>query len=77
MLEPAIPNEILNHVQSPPPPVNIEGKLEYEISKIVDSKIDKHQSCKLLYLVCWLGHENTDEGLYWLPAMEHSRRTRF
>ena len=70
MLEPAFPNEIPNHVQSPPPPVDIEGELEYEISEIIDSKIDKRQSCKLLYLVRWLGYENTDEELSWLPTME-------
>ena len=54
-----------------PPPNNIEGELEYKISKIVDSKIDKRRrSCKLLYLVCWLGYENIDEELSWLPAMK-------
>ena len=31
----------LNRVQSLPSPVFIEGELEYEISEIVDSKIDK------------------------------------
>ena len=70
MLEPAFPNEILKHVQSPPLLVDIEGELEYEISEIVDSKIDKHRSCKLLHLVCWLGYENTDEELSWFPATE-------
>ena len=65
MLEPAFLNEIPNRVQSMPPPVDIEGKLEYEISKIIDSKINN-----LLYLVCWLGYENTDEELSWLPTME-------
>ena len=50
--------------------VDIEGKLEYEISEIVDSKIDKCWSCKLLYLVYWLGYENTDKELSWLPATE-------
>ena len=55
MLEPAFLNEIPNHVQSPPLLVDI---------------VDKHQSCKLLYLVRWLGYENTDEELSWLPAME-------
>ena len=70
MLEPAFPNEILNRVQSPPLLVDIEGELEYEISKIIDSKINKCQSCKLLYLVCWLGYENTDKELSWLPATE-------
>ena len=70
MLEPAFPNEILNRVQSLPLPVDIEGELEYEISEIVDSKIDKRRSCKLLYLVHWLGYENTDKELSWLPATE-------
>ena len=70
MLEPAFLNEIPNRVQSLPPPVDIEGKLEYEISEIIDSKIDKRWSCKLLYLVCWLGYKNTDEELSWLPATE-------
>ena len=70
MLEPAFPNEIPNCVQSLPLLVDIEGKLEYEISEIVDSKIDKCQSCKLLYLVHWLGYENTNKELSWLPAME-------
>ena len=70
MLEPAFPNEIPNCVQSPPPLVNIEGELEYEISEIVDSKINKCQSCKLLYLVYWLGYKNTNEELSWLPATE-------
>ena len=70
MLEPTFLNEILNRVQSLPPLVDIEGKLEYEISEIVDSKINKRQSCKLLYPVRWLGYKNTDEELSWLPATE-------
>ena len=40
MLEPATPNEIPNRVQSPPPPVEVQGELEYEISEVLDSKID-------------------------------------
>ena len=70
MLEPATLNEIPNHVQSPPPPVEVQGDLEYEISEVVDSKIDHRRSCKLLYLVCWLGYENTDEEFSWLPSTE-------
>ena len=70
MLEPATPNEILNCVQSLPPPVDVQGDLEYEISEVLDSKIDRRQSCELLYLVRWLGYENTDEEFSWLPATE-------
>ena len=70
MLEPATLNEIPNRVQTPPPPVKVQGDLEYEISEVVDSKIDRRRSCKLLYLVRWLGYENTDEEFSWLPATE-------
>ena len=75
MLEPETPNEIPNRVQSPPPPVDVQGELEYEISKVLDSKIDRHRSCKLLYLVRWLGYENTDEEFSWLPSteLEHAK----
>ena len=75
MLEPAVPNEILNCVQSPPPPVDVQGELEYEISEVLDSKIDRRRSCKLLYLVRWLGYENTNEEFSWLPAteLEHAK----
>ena len=70
MLEPAVSNEILNRVQSPPPPVNVQGKLEYEIAEILDFKIDHQHCCKLLYLVHWLGYKGTDEEYSWLPAPE-------
>ena len=70
MLKPTTPNEIPNCVQSLPPPINIQGDLEYEISEVLDSKIDRRQSCKLLYLVWWLGYENTNEEFSWLPTTE-------
>ena len=70
-LEPAIPNTIPNCVQPLPPPIEIEGEPEYEIAKILDSKIDRHHhNCKLLYLVHWLGYEGTNEDTSWLLAME-------
>ena len=40
-LEPSVPNTILNRIQTLPPPVEIEGNLEYEISEILDSKVDQ------------------------------------
>ena len=75
MLEPTIPNEIPNRVQSPPPPVDVQGDLEYEIAEVADSKIDRRRSGKLLYLVRWLGYENTDDEFSWLPAteLEHAK----
>jgi hypothetical protein len=50
MLEPSTPNSVPNRIQ-PPPPVIIGEEPEYEISEILDSKLDKRRACKLLYLV--------------------------
>jgi hypothetical protein len=69
-LEPAPPNTIPNRVQPPPPPVEIDGEQQYEISEILDSKIDNRRLCKLLYLVRWEGYEGTDEETSCLPATE-------
>ena len=70
-LEPATPNAIPNRIQPPPPPVVIDGEPEFEISEILDSKIDhRRRLCKLLYLVRWLGYEGTDEETSWILASE-------
>jgi hypothetical protein len=69
-LEPVTPNVIPNRFQPPPPPVEIDSDLEYEVSEVLDSKIDNRRRCKLLYLVRWLGYEGTDEETSWLPAIE-------
>ena len=70
MLEPATPNVIPNCIQPPPPSVEVDGDTEYGIAAILDSKIDKRRTCKLLYLVRWSGYEGTDEEYSWLPATE-------
>jgi len=70
MLEPATPNTFQQRSKPPPAPVIIDGEPEYEISKIVDSKIDRRRACKLLYKVIWLGYEDTNNNSEWLPAME-------
>jgi hypothetical protein len=55
--------------------INVEGEIEYKIAEVADSKIDCRRSCKLLYLVRWLGYENTDDKFSWLPAtkLEHAK----
>ena len=71
MLEPATPNSIPNRVQSPPPPVEINGEVKYEIAEILDSKVDRRRRhCNLLYLVCWAGYEGIDEETSWMLATE-------
>jgi hypothetical protein len=70
MLEPHHTSSIPNRNAEPPPPVEVEGELEYEIAEVLDSKLDRRRRCKLQYLVKWLGYEGTDEENSWLPADE-------
>src|ERR1700719_624029 len=70
MLEPITLNTIPNCIVPLPPLVEIDGDFEHKISKVLNSKIDKHCICKLLYLVQWTGYEGTDEETFWLPATE-------
>ena len=71
MLEPTHGNTIPECGQLPPPPVEIDGKLEFEISEILDSKVDKHRKhCNIIYLVQWTGYEGTDEETSWILANE-------
>jgi hypothetical protein len=51
MLEPSTPNSVPNCIQPPPPLLIIDEEPEYEISEILDSKLDKRWACKFLYLV--------------------------
>jgi len=62
MLEPATPNIFQQHSKPPPAPVIIDGEPEYEISKIVNSKIDCWKACKLLYKIIWLGYKDTNNN---------------
>jgi len=75
MLEPATPNTFQQHFEPLLAPVIVNGEPEYEISKIVDSKIDRQRACKLLCKVIWLGYEDTDNDSEWLPAteLEHAK----
>ena len=68
MFKPTTSNTFSERIQLAPTPVIIDGKPEYEISRIVDSKIDHRQACKLLYKVIWLGYENTGDKSEWISA---------
>ena len=63
LLQPTGPSSIPNRSDDPPPPLEVDNSTEYEVYLILDSKIDRH--CKgsgLLYLVEWLGFDNTAEA---------------
>jgi len=61
MLEPVMSNIFSERIQLASASVIIDREPEYEISWIVDSKIDHWQTCKLLYKVIWLGYEDTGD----------------
>ena len=70
-LELSHPSTILNRVQPPLPPIEVNGEVEYEVEEILDSKIDRRRHhCQLLYLVHWAGYAGTNEETSWLLAME-------
>jgi len=71
MLELAIPNWIPNWVQPPLLPIMVDNEPEFEISEILNSKIDNcHCTCKLLYVIHWTGYKGTDEATCWILTME-------
>jgi hypothetical protein len=71
MLEPHTDNTIPNGLPPPPEPIDIDGEIEYEIDRILDSKINRRcRTCPLLYKVLWTGYEGTDEESSWLTTAE-------
>jgi hypothetical protein len=74
MLEPSVPNPIPNRVVSPPPPVEIDGSLEFEVEQILDSKLDRRRRVQLQYYVQWLGYKGHSDEFSWVDAsdLEHA-----
>ena len=70
MMEPAASSSIPNRTEEPPPPVEVDGEIEYEIAEILDTKLDRRFRRKLRYLVRWTGYEGTDEETTWISADE-------
>jgi len=67
MIEPATSNTFSKRIQLAFAPVIIDRGPEYEISQIVDSKIDHRWVCKLLYKVIWLEYKDTGDESKWIP----------
>src|SRR5258705_13333871 len=71
-LEPAQPNPFPLRQQPPPPPLQVDREMEYEVSEILDSKLDRccRPDNRLHYLVHWMGYEGTDEETSWISAQD-------
>ncbi|MBW0503342.1 hypothetical protein O181_043057 [Austropuccinia psidii MF-1] len=65
LLEPVKTSKIPNWHQEPPPPIIIEEEEEWEVSQIMDSKLNRR---KLWYLVEWKGFSQDSERSTWEPA---------
>lgn len=63
LLEPYKESTIPGRLQAPPPPTEIDGEEEFEVSEILDSRINRR---KLEYLVHWQGYEVSERT--WEPA---------
>ena len=63
MLEPYRKSTLPGRTQAMPQPVEVEGELEYEVARILDSKIKRW---RLKYLVDWAGYG--PEERMWEPA---------
>jgi len=72
MLKLTTSNTFSERIQPAPAPVIIDGEPKYEISWIVDSKINHRWACKLLYKVIWLGYEDIGDKSEWIPASKLS-----
>ena len=54
LLEPYRPSTIPDRIPPMPPPIELDdGREEYEVDEIVDSKISRNQ---LYYLIKWMGY---------------------
>ena len=63
LLEPYKDSTIPGQLQAPPPPIEVDGTEEFEVSEILDSRINRG---KLEYLVHWQGYEVHERT--WEPA---------
>src|SRR5258708_6004716 len=76
-LELAEPEPFLQCIQPLPPPIEIDSNIKYEVSKVLNSKVDRHfrGNKSLSYLVCLTIYEGTEEETSWVSAqdLEHAQ----
>ena len=70
LLEPA--NKTQGDIGKPPPPLEVDGKEEYYVENILNSK---YQWAKLYYLMKWRGYSKKENS--WQPGkgLENTQKT--
>lgn len=69
LLEPYRENTIPGRIPPPPPTVEINDELEYEVAEILDSRFIRH---RLHYLVDWLGYPPSERTWEPVEHLEHA-----
>jgi len=59
LLEPYMETTIPDRSQPPPPPIEVEGELEYQVERILDARLWRNQK---QYLVKWLDYSDADNS---------------
>jgi len=60
-LDPVVSDPLVGQRIEPPPPVEVDGEEEYQVSTVEDSRVYRNQ---LQYLIRWMGYDS----LTWEPA---------
>src|SRR5258705_96183 len=71
-LESVEPEPFPQCAQPPPPPVEINGNIKYEVSEVLNSRLDRHfrGNKSLHYLVHWTGYEGMEEETSWISTQD-------
>lgn len=68
-----INNPIPNRRQPPPPPIEIDREVEYEVQEILDHKKDQRYKDPNRYLNRWLGYDQDEDQWVGTEALENSQ----
>ena len=62
--------------QPPPPPIELEGELEYEVEKILDKRTRKiGRRNRLEYLIQWRGYDHAHDSWELVSNLLHCRES--
>ena len=62
--------------QPPPPPIELEGELEYEVEKILDKRTYKiGRRNRLGYLIQWRGYDHVHDSWEPVSNLQHCRKS--